>query len=122
MVFIDWLQGELDKRGWSQSELVKRSQAVGYPLSQAQFSRIMTGVSQAGPDACIAIAHTLNIEREEVFRARGWLPYSFKETDLKLSIEAAQLAVEVDRLPPTARRIVLRVAKATAKTLREEAE
>lgn len=73
MTFISWLNDELNKRGWSQADIVKRSQQTGYRISQGQLSHIVNGGRKPGPDACIAIAHALGISREEVFKARGWL-------------------------------------------------
>lgn len=73
MKFSEWVEQELNRRGWNHSDLVRRSEETGYAISQSQFWRIMNEERQAGPDACISIAVALGISREEVFRARGWL-------------------------------------------------
>lgn len=68
MEFTLWLQVELNKRGWDQAELARRS-----GITKAQISRVLVGERSAGVDFCIAIARALGLPREEVFRARGWL-------------------------------------------------
>lgn len=73
MEFTEWLQNELNKRGWSQRELVRRSDEYGNKISKTQLTNILLGKRNAGPDSCIAIAQTLELPRETVFRARGWL-------------------------------------------------
>lgn len=73
MDFSKWLNDKLQKRGITQGELARRAGKSGYKISRSQITYILKGSSQAGPDACIAIAHGLDLPREEVFRARGWL-------------------------------------------------
>lgn len=68
MEFANWLQNELNNRGWDQAELSRRSE-----ITKAQISRVLVGDRSAGVDFCIAVARALGIPREEVFRARGWL-------------------------------------------------
>ena len=76
MSFGDWLQKEIEKRKWSQTELARRT-----GIAQGQISKIITGNRNAGPEICIEIAQALGISREEIFRVRGWL-LSEAETDL----------------------------------------
>ncbi len=118
MEFFHWLQEELNKRNWSQRDLVKNSQLSGYPISQAQLSRIMTGGRQAGPEACIAIAHALGVSREEVFKARGWL---FDDSSLKMEIDprTERLAREVSILPPPSRELILDVIEPLLSSVRK---
>lgn len=73
MDFSQWLNNELEKRGMTKTELARRSRKSGHQISRTQITFILNGSRQAGPDACIAIAHALELPREEVFRARGWL-------------------------------------------------
>ena len=113
MNFADWLQQQLDKRGWSQAELSRRS-----AIPTGQLSRILNGSRNAGPEPCIALAQAFGLSREEVFRARGWLlSESQEEIRLKLSSEAVEVAFEIDNLPSTSRKIALGLAKATVQTL-----
>ena len=108
MDFAHWLQNELDKRDWSQSELVKRSQAIGAKVSQTQLSNVLLGRRQAGPETCIAIARTLGIPNEEVFRVRGWLPATKSEIDPL----AYKLAREISDLPSPSKEITLEAMQA----------
>ena len=117
MNFANWLQQELDKRGWNHTELARRSE-----VTPGQISRVANGSRGAGPDLCIAIAKGLDLSREEVFRARGWLLYDSEHLDFKLKPETALIAREIDQLPPTLRRVVLKTTNATVNALREEIE
>jgi hypothetical protein len=121
MVFFQWLQDELHKLGWSQTDLVNSSTLAGYPISQAQLSRIITGARQAGPDACIAIAHALELSREEVFRARGWL---FRELLEPMAIDprAERLIRTLSEMPFESREITLDVIESVVESARKFTE
>jgi transcriptional regulator with XRE-family HTH domain len=100
MEFAQWLQNQLNKQGWSQSELVRRS---NHQVSQTQLSNVLLGRRQAGPETCIAIARALGLSNEEVFRARGWLPASKSDIDPR----AERVARRVSALPAQSREIAL---------------
>lgn len=74
--FIDWLQQELQKRGWNQAELARRS-----GTTTAQISRIMTGEQSPGPEVGRKIARALRVPPEEVFRHAGLLPPTPKQLE-----------------------------------------
>lgn len=67
--FSEWLQKELDQRGWTQSHL---SRVAG--IARGTLSNISSGNREMGPDTALAIARALNIPPEAVFRAAGLLP------------------------------------------------
>ncbi len=115
MDFADWLQRELNKREWSHAELARRS-----GVQTSQISRVINRSRRAGPDLCIAIAGGLELPREEVFRARGWLEYLPETSELKLSPETVRVAVHIESLSPPLRRAVLKTAQAAADALLEE--
>jgi transcriptional regulator with XRE-family HTH domain len=66
--FVEWLYGELGKRNWRKADLARAS-----GLSSAHITRIMKREQSAGPDACRAIAHALDLPEEFVFRKAGLL-------------------------------------------------
>lgn len=68
MEFSEWIRLEMEKRGWSQSEMARRME-----VDPGTLGNVLNGNRQAGPDFCIAVARALGVSREEVFRARGWL-------------------------------------------------
>jgi transcriptional regulator with XRE-family HTH domain len=68
--FAEWLQFELDARGWAQIELTRRG-----GISSGAISKIMSGERKPGPDVCNAIAKALKIRPEIVFRSAGLLPH-----------------------------------------------
>lgn len=66
--FVEWLQAELDQRGWLASDLARRA-----GLGSGTLSQLMNGYRNPGPDVCRSIAHALKVPEEEVFRRAGLL-------------------------------------------------
>ena len=66
--FSDWLQIELNKRDWRQSNLVKKGK-----INSGLLSQIMKGLRQPGPGTLMKIADALGIPREVVFGKFGYL-------------------------------------------------
>jgi transcriptional regulator with XRE-family HTH domain len=97
--FVNWLQEELDDRGWSQAELARRSK-----MTTATISHIFTGERRPGPETCTGIATALKYPPEVVFRKAGLLPEEDPiETDIKIrAYKIARLddqdREEIDRL------------------------
>ena len=67
--FFEWLDNELNQRGWARVELTKRAD-----ISESGLSMAYSGKRQVGPKMIKAIAHALNIPEETVYRAAGILP------------------------------------------------
>lgn len=108
MEFTEWMRAEMEKRGWSQSELARRMQS-----DPGTVGNVVNGNRQAGPDFCIALAQVLRMSREEVFRARGWLvrdPQAVvtPEVDPRL----IQMTATLQELPCDVREKVLKVWEA----------
>lgn len=100
MRFSDWLQQELNNRGLNSYDLAKLTKASGFKISRSQITHILNETRKAGPDACIAIAYALDLPREEVFRARGWLLREPSEViPPSASTKAAKLIKELTALP-----------------------
>ncbi|HOF87545.1 MAG TPA: helix-turn-helix transcriptional regulator [Armatimonadota bacterium] len=74
--FIDWLQREMQSRGWNQAELARRS-----GTTTAQISRVMTGEQRPGPTVSRKLARALHIPPEEVFRRAGLLPATQRQPE-----------------------------------------
>lgn len=118
MDFAEWLQRELDKRGWDQSELARRSE-----MSTAQVSRVVSGGRDAGPEFCIAISRALRIPREDVFRARGWLltePESVVPPGTEPRIES--IVRDLESLPANAREWAIGAIQMQLHTLSRQVE
>jgi transcriptional regulator with XRE-family HTH domain len=75
--FVEWLLGEIDNRGWNQSELARRS-----GISHGRISQVISG-EKPGSDFCIAVARAFNISIEEVLSRAGIIPLP----DLKTAIQ-----------------------------------
>jgi transcriptional regulator with XRE-family HTH domain len=67
--FINWLIEEIDKRGWSNSELARRAS-----VAPATVSMIISGKSNPGLDFCVGVARAFNVPPEDVLRRAGLLP------------------------------------------------
>jgi transcriptional regulator with XRE-family HTH domain len=111
--FPDWLQEQLDTRGWDQAALAERSR-----LTNGAISHVLNGSRQAGVDFCIAIARAFGIPREEVFKVRGWLsdqprPIVPPDADPRL----VEMAEAVRKLPFEERERILDVWEATLKAV-----
>lgn len=118
MVFSEWLQEQLNMRGWDGAELARRSD-----VTRGQISRVLTGSRGAGPELCLAISKGLNLPREEVFRARGWLlrePENVFEPDMDARVE--KLARKLDKLPFFEREIALNAMEAMLESAHQYTE
>lgn len=112
MSFTDWLREEIEKRGWDQTELARRS-----GVSTGTVSRIMTGGRNAGPDFCIAIAKALGLPRSEVFKARGWLLSELENPfGAEIDPRVENLAQKINALPFRSREITLDAMEAMLQT------
>lgn len=69
MSFGEWVQAELNSRGWDQAELARRSR-----ISDAHISRLVTGGRTPGQEAAKAIARAFRLPPEDVLRHAGILP------------------------------------------------
>jgi transcriptional regulator with XRE-family HTH domain len=73
----DWLQSNLDRRGWSQSELARRA-----GLSSATVSDILSGNARPGFNFCRKVARAFELRTEEVLRIANLLDPLPPETSL----------------------------------------
>ncbi len=69
MYFSEWLQAEINKRGWSQSDLARSAD-----LNRAVINKLLNGKSHPQPATLIAISRALRIPIEITYRAAGLLP------------------------------------------------
>ena len=67
--FSEWLQVELDRRGWSQSDCARSAN-----LNRAVINKLLNGKSRPQPSTLAAIARAFKIPVETVYRAAGLLP------------------------------------------------
>lgn len=66
--FGQWLERQINERGWNISELARRGE-----VSHVAILRVINGDRNAGPDLCRAIAKALEMPEEKVFRLAGHL-------------------------------------------------
>ena len=67
--FSEWLQAEMHKRGWSQSDCARAAD-----LNRAVINKLLNGKSKPQPFTLVAIAHAFKIPVETAYRAAGLLP------------------------------------------------
>jgi transcriptional regulator with XRE-family HTH domain len=74
--FSEWLQAEMDKRGWSQSDLARNAE-----LNRAVINKLLNGKSHPQPSTLESISRALKIPLETTYRAAGLLPASTDHDD-----------------------------------------
>jgi transcriptional regulator with XRE-family HTH domain len=67
--FAQWLQSEMDKRGWSQSDCARAAD-----LNRAVINKLLNGRCRPQPATLMAIARAFKIPVETAYRAAGLLP------------------------------------------------
>ncbi|MCL4295594.1 MAG: helix-turn-helix transcriptional regulator [Anaerolineae bacterium] len=73
--FANWLEEKLKERGWQPSDLAHKAH-----LGNSTVTRILNSNRGAGPEVCVAIARTLQLPPELVFRKAGLLPSQSEST------------------------------------------
>jgi transcriptional regulator with XRE-family HTH domain len=71
MRFTEWLQTEMDTRGWSQSDCARACN-----LNRAVINKLLNGKCKPQPVTLIALARGFRIPVEATYRAAGLLPPS----------------------------------------------
>ena len=67
--FSEWLQTEMNRRGWSQSDLARSAD-----LNRAVINKLLHGKSHPQPATLGAISRAFKIPIESTYRAAGLLP------------------------------------------------
>jgi transcriptional regulator with XRE-family HTH domain len=67
--FSQWLQTEMNKRGWSQSDCARAAD-----LNRAVVNKLLNGRCSPQPATLMAIARAFKIPVEIAYRAAGLLP------------------------------------------------
>lgn len=75
--FAEWLQSEIEKRGWSQSDCARAAD-----LNRAVINKLLNGKCRPQPTTLIAIAKAFKIPVETAYRAAGLLPPSNDPDDI----------------------------------------
>ena len=65
----EWLEQQLQARGWSSSELARRA-----GISQSSVSNVLTGKQIPGLEFCKGVARALDLRTEELLQRAGHLP------------------------------------------------
>jgi transcriptional regulator with XRE-family HTH domain len=74
--FTEWLETEMNKRGWSQSECARVCD-----LNRAVINKLLNGKCKPQPVTLMAIARGFKIPLETAYRAAGLLPPSDHDDD-----------------------------------------
>jgi transcriptional regulator with XRE-family HTH domain len=73
----DLLNSEMATRGWSQSDLARKS-----GLNRAVINKILSGNTKPTTETCRSLAEGLDLPIEQIYRAAGILPPKPKEDPL----------------------------------------
>ena len=79
--FAEWLEIEMGKRGWSQSDCARACN-----LNRAVINKLLNGKCKPQPVTLIAIARGFKIPVETAYRAAGLLPPSSDGDDSTLEL------------------------------------
>lgn len=85
--FSGWLQDEMNKRGWNNSELARRA-----GVTRGAIGNVLRGDRRPGSDLAAAIAKAFGMRPDEVFQIAGILP------DLNIGNPAKEIAYITDQL------------------------
>jgi len=99
--FVDWLNGNLEERGWLAAELARRS-----GVSQSQISLVTSGQRNPGPEFCRDVALAFGEDPTHIFRMVGYLPAAPPVTDLDAQVCAAFRAIPDDDLRNAVARVL----------------
>lgn len=69
MDFSEWIEDELEKRGWSRSEAARRG-----GISPSMFDKVINGYSRPGTKFVEGIAKAFSLSAIVVYRKAGLLP------------------------------------------------
>lgn len=101
--FIEWLNEELNRRGWSQNELGRRS-----GMSGANVSLVTSGKQKITFDFVAAVAKALGKRPEPLFRMAGLIPAFRGDVE---SVSDQEFLELLSALPPEDRRNLRRYAE-----------
>lgn len=77
--FVQWLQEQLDTRGWLPADLAKEAK-----IAKATLSNLFQGNRGIGPEVAKKIARALGHDPEFVMQKAGILPKDKDSTDIEL--------------------------------------
>jgi transcriptional regulator with XRE-family HTH domain len=91
----EWLQAELETRGWTQSELSRRS-----GLSSAMISTVLSGKAAPGIRFCRKVARAAGTSPEKLMHLAGLLPPVPDDTPLvrEAVFLLSQLPVDIQEI------------------------
>ena len=108
--FANWLNNELNRRGWNYAELSRQS-----GMSRSMISRVISGYNRPGLEFCKSVADALDIPATIVLQLAGHLPSRNDDRNSRLQYRVDEIAAIWDRVdaldPDTADRL-LAVVKA----------
>lgn len=105
--FASWLQGELDRRGWSVSDLAR--EANTYP---ATISNVLNGNRGIGREVAAKIAHALKLADAVVLYQAGFLERDPQDPTQELDPLALEILQMVANRPDAEQQAILATVKA----------
>lgn len=88
--FIDWLTDMMNKKGWSQADLARKT-----GLNSSTVSMVMTGTRKPGSEVCRALAKAFDLPEIYVFSMAGLLtPIEYDEVSEEFRVVLHELSRE----------------------------
>lgn len=107
--FSEWINAELNQRGWSVRELARRA-----GVSHGAINNVINELRKPGSELCSGIAKALKVPPEEVFRHAGILPKASEKT-----VNMQEMVYLFDQLEDDDQRNVIAMLRGYVKERRE---
>lgn len=101
--FVEFIEAELEKRGWNWSSLARHA-----GMSTGTLSNIVTGGRTPGPETCNSIARALKLSPSLVFVKAGIMD---PDPNVEYSVRARELMLNFDSLSSDDQTIVIYLVK-----------
>ncbi len=101
--FVEWIQSELNNRGWNNRELAKRS-----GLKDSTISMTLNRQNRVSFDFCLGIAKAFRMLPEQTLRQAGLLPPVSSVSDDALVQKIIEL---IKQLPASEKKLLLELAE-----------
>lgn len=110
--FAEWLNEQLDIRGWRQADLIRASaKSGGNPLHSGYLSKILNSERQPGVKVVRQIALGLDLPEEEVQRRAGLLSIKKQQPESKTAPRTQEAVREYDKLTDEEQESILQQMK-----------
>lgn len=102
-VFPEWLRAEMDRRGLSNADIVRKALANGVDISEASIGQILNRERGIGSKSAQALAYGLDLPQEQIFILGGLQTEKSKD----ITDEESEMLHVFRKISPVDRRILM---------------